>query len=202
MITSILFDFGDVFLDLDKSKPERLFRQHPHRSKREALNEINKAYECGEYTTKAFLKHYQNAFPSLSLSEIQSIWNAMLVRFPEHRLDFIQKLAKEAEFKLLLLSNTNASHIDWVQRNIAVYDRFKSCFHGFYLSHELGLRKPDFAVYRNVLAQHDLQPAEVLFIDDKPENTRAARELGMQTWTINPSTEDITELFQQKSDLF
>jgi putative hydrolase of the HAD superfamily len=44
----------------------------------------------------------------------------------------------------------------------------------------LGLIKPEPAIYRALLAELAFPPQEVLFLDDRDENVRAARELGLQ----------------------
>lgn len=45
---------------------------------------------------------------------------------------------------------------------------------------ELGIAKPDPAIYIHTCEKLQVRPQEVLFIDDKPENIRAAEALGMQ----------------------
>jgi putative hydrolase of the HAD superfamily len=46
-------------------------------------------------------------------------------------------------------------------------------------SYQLGVAKPDQAIYLHTLAKLGIQPEETLFIDDKLENIEAARALGM-----------------------
>ena len=47
-------------------------------------------------------------------------------------------------------------------------------------SYQLGIAKPDPAIYRYALEKLGTQPAETLFIDDKAENVDAAVALGMK----------------------
>ena len=122
--------------------------------------------------------------------------------FPKRRLEIIRNLAASQKFKLLLFSNTNELHIDWIKKHIPFFNEFKSCFDAFYLSHEVKLRKPNTAVFEFILNQHQLIAEETLFIDDTKENTEAAATLGIHTWNNNPFTEDITDLFTTKSSLF
>jgi glucose-1-phosphatase len=76
-----------------------------------------------------------------------------------------------------LLSNTNVIHWDWIQEKhgdlIYKFDRI-------WLSHELGLEKPDPAIYQRVIDATGLLPEVHLFIDDIPENVQAAQAVGMQ----------------------
>lgn len=47
-------------------------------------------------------------------------------------------------------------------------------------SYQLRIAKPDPAIYRHILKELGTQPAETLFLDDKPVNIEAARALGMK----------------------
>ena len=123
---------------------------------------------------------------------------AILLDFPAHRLKFIQELAKNANYNLFLLSNTNELHISWIQENwgMPLYNTFKNCFGYFYLSHEM--KKPNAIIFEYILKEHSLVPLETLFIDDTKENTDAAKLLGIQTWNLIPGQDDIIHLFNQK----
>lgn len=46
-------------------------------------------------------------------------------------------------------------------------------------SHRLGTAKPDLAIYLHAAAGLGVEPAQVLFIDDREDNIRGAREAGM-----------------------
>jgi HAD superfamily hydrolase (TIGR01509 family) len=43
----------------------------------------------------------------------------------------------------------------------------------------VGLRKPEVAIYREMLTRLDLSPHQVAFVDDFPENVEAARAVGI-----------------------
>lgn len=203
MIKTIIFDFGDVFINLDKEGAMKnalnLFELHEFP---EDLSAVNSIYEQGLMTTDEFLEFYLDNFPNLDKDDILDAWNFILKDFPKHRLEFIQKLAEDKIYKLILLSNTNELHIDWIKHNVRFYEDFKSCFDAFYLSHEINLRKPNATIFDFVLEENKLIANECLFIDDTLENIEAASKLDINTWHINEKTEDITSLFTIKSDLF
>ncbi|WP_417213801.1 HAD family hydrolase [Bizionia sp.] len=203
MIKTLIFDFGDVFINLDKvgamQNALNLFQLKEFSPEMIACNE---AYEQGQISSEAFITFYKNEFPSLSEPEILDAWNYILKDFPTHRLAFLKQLASDKKYQLILLSNTNAIHIKWIQERVAFYDDFKSQFDQFYLSHEIQLRKPNHSIYQFVLDQNNLNPKTCLFIDDTEENIHAASQLGIHTWHINPETDDIVNLFNVKKDLF
>ena len=143
MIKTIIFDFGDVFLTLDKSATQKHLRKQGISELDAELVDINESYEKGLLSTDEFIHHYTNRFEKLTESEFSKAWNSILVEFPRQRLDFIKKLYSSGTYKLILLSNTNELHIDWVKKNIQVFEEFKACFDEFYLSHEIHFRKPE-----------------------------------------------------------
>lgn len=203
MIKALIFDFGNVFLNLDLEKAKKdVFDLLRITSFSEDMLEINKRYEQGLITTDNMLDFYLEEFPYLTELDIIQSWNAVLKDFPKHRLTFLQKLASEKRFKLILLSNTNALHINWVKENVSFYETFKTCFDAFYLSHEIGLRKPNKAIFEFVLNNHNLKADQCLFIDDTTEHILAASQLGIHTWNINPKLEDITDLLTIQNHLF
>ena len=74
-----------------------------------------------------------------------------------------------------LLSNTNALHIDFIRERY----KFPALVRGAILSHELGLRKPDPAIYRAALKLSGTKAEETVFVDDLKPNVEAAKKLGM-----------------------
>ena len=153
----------------------------------------------GLLSTTSFIDFFETKFQVPS-EKLITAWNAILLDFPTHRLKFIQELAKNANYNLFLLSNTNELHISWIQENwgIHLYNTFKNCFGYFYLSHEMKMRKPNAIIFEYILKEHSLVPLETLFIDDTKENTDAAKLLGIQTWNLIPGQDDIIHLFNQK----
>lgn len=203
MIKALIFDFGNVFLNLDIEKSMKdTLKRFQLDAFSEEMYAINYLYEQGLLSTDEFLEFYLGLFPELKKEEIIQLWNSVLKDFPSYRLKFIQNLALEKKYKLILLSNTNELHIDWVINNIPFYDTFKNSFDAFYLSHEIGLRKPDAAIFEYALNQNHLKAKDCLFIDDTQEHILSASKLGIQTWNINPKTEDISNLFTVKNHLF
>lgn len=203
MIKTLIFDFGDVFINLDK---EGAMQNALHLFKMVVFDEdmidANIQYEIGNISTSEFIDFYKNKFPYLNEKQIVEAWNFIIKDFPSHRLEFIKQLQDTKEYKLILLSNTNALHIDFVKETIPFFSAFKNCFDAFYLSHEIHLRKPNTDIYNFVLQQHGLKAQECLFIDDTEENTDTAETLGIHVWNINEKTEDISELFNIKKELF
>jgi len=203
MIQTLIFDFGDVFINLDKQGAlQNALDLFDLESLETDMNETNILYEIGKISTSEFIQFYKLKFPSLSQTDIIKAWNYIIKDFPEYRLDFIKDLAQKKDYKLILLSNTNAMHIDFIKQNVPFYNDFKNCFDVFYLSQEIHLRKPNTNIFEFVLKENNLNPSECLFIDDTKANTDTAEKLGLHTWNIDETNEDVINLFKIKKELF
>lgn len=199
MIKNIVFDFGDIFINLDKPAIFKELAKFGFTEVTPELDTILKSYEMGLMSSADFISKLNLLFPSAKPEEIKNAWNSILLDFPEYRLEFIEKLASEKQYRLFLLSNTNENHIDYVIDDMGSerFNRFKACFEKFYLSHEINLRKPNTDIYEFVLSENNLLAEETFFIDDTKENTDASTAIGIKSWNLLVGKEDIIELKQK-----
>ena len=79
-------------------------------------------------------------------------------------------------FKTAILSNMGEELLGYMRQEFGWLGRFDhhtwSC--------ELGIAKPDPAIYRYTCEKVAVAPGDALFLDDKPENIAAAESVGMQ----------------------
>jgi putative hydrolase of the HAD superfamily len=196
MIKNIVFDFGAIFINLDKKRFAKELQKLGISQTSEALLPVLHHYEKGLISTEEFIAFFKEKL-EIPPEKLVAAWNSILLDFPKERLRFIQELAETKKYRLFLLSNTNDLHISWIQNNWgpALYSAFKICFEQFYLSHELHFRKPNDTIYQFVLNTNNLIAEETFFIDDTKENTEAASLLGIHVWNLVPEKEDVLELF-------
>jgi putative hydrolase of the HAD superfamily len=196
MIKNLILDFGDIFINLDKPATAKAMQPFGFTEITPELNSLFEEYEKGLITTEYFLNTTNQLFPKAARKNLIDAWNAILLDFPDYRLEFIEELAKTHEYRMFLLSNTNDLHIEFVKNQTGSirYERFKSCFEVFYLSYEMKMRKPDSEIFEFVLQENNLIAEETLFVDDTKENTDTAAELGIQTWNLEVGKEDIIAL--------
>lgn len=199
MIKNIIFDFGDIFINLDKEGTYKAMAKLGVSAITEDMIKVYHAYEKGQISTSDFINFYQLKFSNISKEDLVAAWNCILLDFPPKRLSFLKELQKKNKYRLFLLSNTNDLHISWIQENwgMNLYNEFKNCFEQFYLSHQIHFRKPDKEIYEFVLQENNLLASETLFIDDLKENTDSAKTVGLKTWHLIPGLEDVTELFNK-----
>ncbi|MEC5167000.1 FMN phosphatase YigB (HAD superfamily) [Flavobacterium sp. PL11] len=199
MINTIIFDFGDIFINLDKQAAENAFKKLDVIEWNTDLRELNIQFETGKISREKFLSGIQRNIPNATIEEILAAWNSVLLDFPLYRLEFLQLLS--TKYRLFLLSNTDAIHIDnFEQKNgISFYSDFYQCFEKVYFSFEIGLRKPDLEIFKHLISNHKLDPKRTLFVDDKKENTDAALTLGFKVWNLQVGKEDVIELLEKNT---
>lgn len=197
MINTIIFDFGDIFINLDKKATMDGFKNLGLKEWNEDLDQLNIQFEKGNITKDQFIAGFQKHMPNASTKEILKTWNTILADFPLYRLEFLQMLSKK--YRLFLLSNTDSIHIETFEHRVGAsfYGDFYQCFEKVYFSFEMGMRKPDAEIYLTVLNNHQLQPKNTLFVDDKKENTDAAKALGIHVWNLQVGKEDVVDLFNK-----
>ncbi len=196
MIKNIILDFGDIFIDLDKPATAKAMEKFGFAHLTPDLEILFNDYEKGNLSSASFLRQVSSYFPSASEQDLVNAWNAILKDFPDRRLEFLEALAQENQYRLFLLSNTNDIHIEFVKQQMGMekFNRFKNAFEVFYLSYEMGMRKPDADIFEFVLKDSNLNASETFFVDDTFENTDTAARLGIKTWNLQVGKEDITQL--------
>jgi FMN phosphatase YigB (HAD superfamily) len=197
MIDTIIFDFGDIFINLDKQATIDGLQRLGLTSWNEDLDQLNISFEKGEISRDNFLLGIQKHIPNASIEEILAAWNAVLLDFPLYRLEFLQLLSQK--YRLFLLSNTDSIHINHFEQRegASFYGDFYQCFEKVYFSYEMGMRKPDAEIYTTLIRQHELLPKHTLFVDDKKDNTDAAKALGLNVWNLQVGKEDVVELWEK-----
>lgn len=195
MIKNIIFDFGDIFINLDKQAPLLEMAKFGFTELTPELDIIFKEYEMGLMASDEFVSQLQAIFTNATKDQIKDAWNSIILDFPEDRLKFIEKLKNDNQYRLFLLSNTNDLHIDKVKESMGLerFNRFKNCFEVFYLSQEMKMRKPNADIYEFVLNENELNANETFFLDDTKENTDSAEKLGIQCWNLQVGKEDVLE---------
>jgi FMN phosphatase YigB (HAD superfamily) len=194
-IKNIIFDLGGIFIELDYFKTEKAFinlgiTRFPKLYSQHFATPLFADLETGRITEEEFYNGFRKtADINLTNQQIKNAWNAMLLNFPPERLRWLKNIAKE--YKIYLFSNTNIIHYNAVQK--IFYENtgqknFDDFFIKAYYSHDLEMRKPDPAAFREILKRENLAAAETLFIDDTPKNIEGAKQAGLQAILLPPPT--------------
>ena len=105
MVNTIIFDFGDVFIDKDNDARDNAIKKLGLKEWTEELDKLEKKFETGKIDEEEFLEGLQKAIPNASLKNIKKAWNAGIGEFPLYRLEFLQKLSNTYR-----LFHSNFSH--------------------------------------------------------------------------------------------
>jgi len=202
-VKNIIFDFGNVLLNLDMKATERqmialLGGHYKFSEEKNVYPTFFNDYELGKMSEEDFLQGLQDMTDKKpSFSDLKFAWNAMLLDLPPARLEMLLRLNEK--YRVFLLSNTNKTHIDYVMNYLAaeydITDWDERYFEKTYYSHLVKMRKPNNDIYDFVLADAQLKAEETLFIDDNIANIKAATALSWQTILHNDGR-DITTVMQ------
>ena len=95
------------------------------------------------------------------------------------------------------MSNTNIIHYkEYIKKleNIEGTNTFNNLFDKQYLSHEIGLRKPDPKIFKLIIEENKIIPNETLFIDDSIQHINGAKKVGLQAhWLSNNNLKKFLE---------
>jgi len=184
MISSILFDLGNVLVRLDyalwQEKMKELFVS-PEFIDSEDYKLICNKYMSGKLSTVLFL----NAIIKVSKENVQArdvinAWNSLIVELPEARIKLLQTL--QSQYDLFLLSNNCELHVEYAERKFikthGAPDYNERFFLRTFYSQDMGMIKPDPSIFKEVLNATDINPETCLFVDDFEENTLTAKSLG------------------------
>ncbi|HLW21031.1 MAG TPA: HAD family phosphatase [Cyclobacteriaceae bacterium] len=191
-IKNLIFDMGNVIIDIDidltlKELKSDLSENEFSLADEFMKSELHAAFESGNIDEKEFRNGIRMAFNREWKDEwIDQVWNTLLLTIPKERIKLLKTLRKD--YNLYLLSNTNSIHFKVVEeifKKDHPEDSFLGLFDKVFLSHEMGLRKPDKKIYEKVVEEIEANPEQCLFFDDLQENLNAAKEVGLQTYLIN-----------------
>ncbi len=197
-----LFDLGGVIINLDWEKSFIKVSEILD-LKRETLIQMIQEHpaflrlELGHVSQDQFFIELSEALnKEFDFGELYSAFNLMLLDIPPERVELISELRSQGH-RVACLSNTNVMHMERFDQILASSSNFlgiHDLVDDAFLSHELGLKKPDPNAFLEVMKRTQTKPADVLFFDDLEENVSAARELGIDSRLIQDYS--INELIQ------
>jgi putative hydrolase of the HAD superfamily len=193
-IRNILFDLGGVLLNINTQLTLDALQKigWKEASDEKVVSERKDVFfnlEKGLISVDNFRNYIrQLTANNINDNDIDAAWTAMILDIPADRVKYLKNLKKH--YRLFLLSNTNEIHKTKFHREFEVnygYS-FYDLFERNHYSHEMRKRKPDPAIFLQVLEESQLVARESLFIDDVEENVKSAESIGMQGLYIQPGT--------------
>lgn len=142
-------------------------------------------YDAGLVSTEELLESVAEKYPEFGEDARWFITSGkkMIVERPEV-WKLVERL-KEKGFGLYLLSNYSEELFTVHTEGLP----FLELMDGGVISYQIHQIKPNPPIYEHLMQKYQLKPEDCLFFDDRPENTEAARKLGMQAVTVEDGSE-------------
>jgi putative hydrolase of the HAD superfamily len=196
-IRGVLFDFGGVI----SSSPFDGFARYEREC---GLPEgFLRTLNATNHDTNAWARHERN---EVSFAEFCRLYEAealeagwtidatavMACLSGEIRSEMLEAIRRCHErLKTALITNNVATMTEGTDTMLAVVD---GLFDVVVESSKTGLRKPDPRIYHLACEQLELEPREIVFLDDLGINLKPAREMGMTTIKVIDADEALAEL--------
>ncbi len=201
-IENIIFDLGGVVLNIDYDGPHKVLTQMGISGFGEKYSKAGQELlfdnlETGKISPDAFRQGFREVTGlNFDDTKIDHIWNAIILDFPPARIALLKDLKKQ--YRTFLLSNTNSIHFDFYTKQLKEIHQveWEDIFEDLFFSFNIGLKKPDPAIYRYTLGKTGIKPEHTLFIDDLYSNIEPARQCGIKTIHLKDNR-DISDIFSK-----
>jgi putative hydrolase of the HAD superfamily len=182
VLTSNVFDAFNVFCaaeGLPRDLVRDLFRDQ------ESARDLLAALETGELSTPDFEARLA---PLLGVAPERLIERLFAAMEPDAKMLAAVRAVGARGVPTGLVSNS------WGAADIYERERFAELFDAVVISGEVGMRKPDPAIYRLAAERLGVAPERLVFVDDLPGNLKPARALGMTTIAHRDADATLAEL--------
>lgn len=192
-IKAVIFDAGGVLHESNTAMADDLFEELGITS--EVLKQI-RAKQMPLLGSGAIdeVEFWHQVTSEYGLREVTTDENllgrAFIKAIVEHTsITELIKQLRVSGVKLAVLSNTIQPHA-MALKEAGLYDGFDHVL----LSHEVGMLKPDSAIYKHALEVLDVSPEATIFVDDDRQNVEAAETLGIKGIVFTDADKVVREI--------
>ena len=176
----VVFDLGKVLLDFDYGLAAPRIAARGKVSPNAVKRLVNQSpllfrYETGLMTTDEFFEEVRSttAFGG-DFNEFKELFGDIFT--PITPMIELHGEMRKRGVPTYIFSNTNELQTAYIRRHFP----FIKEFDGYILSFEHGVMKPDAKIYEVVERETKRRGAEILYVDDRPENIAAGAARGWQ----------------------
>jgi glucose-1-phosphatase len=180
-VKTVLFDLGKVLVDFDFAiaADKVLARSSRPIEKLQSLIQTSpllRRFECGQISAQQFYEgvrevtEYQGTF-----AEFASAFGDIFSEIPE--MVRLHTRVRSAGYPTWIFSNTNDLAVGHIRKTYSFFANFD----GYFLSYQLGVMKPEAAIYEAAERATGCRGGEILYLDDFAENVKAGAARGWQT---------------------
>lgn len=185
-IKLILFDLGNVLVDLDYSIAAKRIAYFCEKKPDEIIelllgSDLTKLFEEGKISPQDFFSQVKKMLGlKISYERFVPIWNEIFFLSAKNR--FVYSLANNLrnDYRTAMLSNINVLHYDYIKEHFPVFNIFEKIF----TSCKMGLIKPDPRIYKQVLEELDVNAEDVFYTDDRKELIDSAAALNINSFVF------------------
>ena len=195
-IKVILFDLGNVLVDLDYSIAAKRIAYFCNKDPREIISfllgsKITNLFEEGKIAPEDFFFQVKDMLGlSISYAKFVPIWNEIFFLSAKNRSVYSLANKLRNNYKIAVLSNINVLHYGYIKKHIPVLGIFDKVF----ASCEMKLIKPDHKIYNQALKILGVKSEEVFYTDDREDLVKSASELGINSFIFTDSRKLKTDL--------
>jgi putative hydrolase of the HAD superfamily len=154
---------------------------------------LEEDFDCGRLSSRDFVGRVKQLIgEAVSDEAVVEAW-CDIFRPNEELIELLGHL-KEDGSRLVLASNTNALHFEWIAGRFGAR---LDCFDATVLSYRIGCRKPDAVFFGRCLERAGTAPGSCVYLDDRRDFADAAAALGMAAVVYQPGM-DLTRLIRPR----
>jgi len=179
MIRTIIFDLGKVIIPFDFKRGYQKLAPRigcaPEEIPARLLeHDLPNRLESGAIEPRAFVAEVCRVLNfECNYEEFCEMWSSIFLSDTLIPEKFVQALGRN--YRLVLLSNTNAIHFEMVSARYPILRHFDE----YVLSHVVGAMKPSPLIYEAAVKASRVKPEECFFTDDIPAYVEGARAYGI-----------------------
>jgi len=193
MTRCVIFDLGNVIVPLDLT---RLYSQMAAVSahgadlpERVRSTPLFRDFEAGRLGPQEFARQLCRELEvEMEYGRFCEVWSSIFL--PEPFIPDALLGALAVRYRLLLLSNTNVLHYEFIRARYPLLRHF----HDSVLSYEVGCLKPEARIYEEAVARAGCRPEECFYTDDSPTYVEGARAAGIDAVQFQALEELLAEM--------
>lgn len=179
-VKTVVFDLGKVLVDFDYGIAGRKLAARATMAAHELGQFLISVpliirYETGLITSQQFYEEVRSATGYLGdIDEFAGLFADIFT--PIEGMVQLHSELRAQGFPTYIFSNTNELAVRYIRKAFPFFHNFD----GYILSYEHQSMKPDAKLYDVVEAQSGARGAQILYLDDRPENVEAGAARGWQ----------------------
>ena len=194
-IKALIFDIGGVIIFYDNMIAARKISKLINVPVKKIFNildnpksKFTNSYEFGSLPSVYWsIMAKELGVKRISTKKFAKSWTSIF--WPNKELIFLVKKLKK-NYKVGLISNMGKLHEKYLSQKYKLRDFFPVRV----FSYKVKSRKPSSKIFRVILKKLKAKPEEVIFVDDRNENIKPAKKLGMKTVLFKNNKQTIKEI--------